>query len=176
MSNVHIHSVYKYTHHLWSFLSVFYCEFFVLIVKCAFFYGCVHFFPGSPIISSVRQEQQAMRVSVIKRKVKQSGRLRILFLSLFPYFSLSSLPSSLPPLFPLLPPPSLPPSLQFQVSSLADELSRKLQFLHVSSDGVSDMQILQVEVKVYISPMLPACPIFYFSHVFVSESIVCMYV
>ncbi|CAI8006357.1 hypothetical protein GBAR_LOCUS4662, partial [Geodia barretti] len=51
---------------------------------------------SSPIISSVRQEQQAMR---------------------------------------------------FQVSSLADELSRKLQFLHVSSDGVSDMQILQVEVK-----------------------------
>jgi hypothetical protein len=55
---------------------------------------------SSPIISSVRQEQQAMR---------------------------------------------------FQVSSLADELSRKLQFLHVSSDGVSDMQILQVEVKTRLS-------------------------
>jgi hypothetical protein len=60
----------------------------------------VLFFPGSPIISSVKQEQQAMR---------------------------------------------------FQVSSLADELSRKLQFLHVSIDGVSDMQILQVEVKTRLS-------------------------
>ena len=38
--------------------------------------------------------------------------------------------------------------LQFQVSSLADELSRKLQFLHVSIDGLADMQILQVQVKV----------------------------
>jgi hypothetical protein len=41
--------------------------------------------------------------------------------------------------------------MRFQVSSLADELSRKLQFLHVSSDGVSDMQILQVEVKTRLS-------------------------
>jgi hypothetical protein len=37
--------------------------------------------------------------------------------------------------------------MRFQVSSLADELSRKLQFLHVSTEGLADMQILQVQVK-----------------------------
>lgn len=44
--------------------------------------------------------------------------------------------------------PFLMYSLQFQVSSLADELSRKLQFLHVSTDGIADMQVLQIQVKV----------------------------
>jgi hypothetical protein len=38
-------------------------------------------------------------------------------------------------------------AMRFQVSSLADELSRKLQFLHVSTEGLADMQILQVQVK-----------------------------
>ena len=39
-------------------------------------------------------------------------------------------------------------ALQFQVSSLADELSRKLQFLHVSSEGLTDMQKMQMQLKV----------------------------
>lgn len=46
--------------------------------------------------------------------------------------------------------PFLMYSLQFQVSSLADELSRKLQFLHVSTDGIADMQVLQIQVKVCV--------------------------
>jgi hypothetical protein len=42
-------------------------------------------------------------------------------------------------------------ALRFQVSSLADELSRKMQFLHVSIEGLADMQILHVQVKTRIS-------------------------
>ena len=41
---------------------------------------------------------------------------------------------------------TLPP--QLQVSMLADELTRKLQYLHISNEGVSDLQVLNIQLQV----------------------------
>ena len=40
--------------------------------------------------------------------------------------------------------------LQLQVSILADELSRKLQYLHVSSEGLTELQLLIIQLEVYM--------------------------
>ena len=40
--------------------------------------------------------------------------------------------------------------LQLQVSSMSDEVNRKLNYLHVSSNKMSDLQRLNVQLEVHI--------------------------
>lgn len=40
--------------------------------------------------------------------------------------------------------------VQFQVSNMADEFTRKLGYLHVTNEGLSDIQLLNIQLQVSV--------------------------
>ena len=39
---------------------------------------------------------------------------------------------------------------QFQVSNMADEFTRKLRYLHVTNEGLSEIQLLSIQLQVSV--------------------------